>query len=240
MSQTKFNWDQIKPRPAEGYFSEIRSDLVGALGEFLGSLTFLLMGLGGIQAAATSNTATLMAAANEKSPSGSTSINTVATIDQLMFIAASMGLSLLGSAWIFYRATGAAFNPNVSLSLLLVGVISPVRFVLYSLAQMAASITACALLQAILPGPLTVTPSLGAGTTTVQGIFIESFTTAALILSVLFLAVEKHRATFIAPIGVALTLFSGHLFATVYTGAAMNTARAFGPSVITGFGTDHW
>lgn len=71
---------------------------------------------------------------------------------------------------------------------------------------------ACALLSALLPGPLAVTPALGAGTNLGQGLFIECFATCALILSVLFLAVEKHRATFLAPLGIGITLFAGHMF----------------------------
>lgn len=71
---------------------------------------------------------------------------------------------------------------------------------------------ACGLLQALLPGPLAVTPALGAGTNHAQGLFIECFVTCALVLSVLFLAVEKHRATYLAPIGIGITLFAGHMF----------------------------
>lgn len=222
---------------------DYKNDLVAAFGEFVGTLTFMLLGLGGIQAAGTSNTATLAQAASQTASTtskGSSAINTVASIQQLTYISVSMGLSLLFSAWIFYRATGAAFNPNVSFALLLVGVISPARFFVYVIAQFAGAIAASGLLEILLPGPLAVTPALGANTNSAQGVFIEAFITGALILSVLFLAVEKHRATFLAPLGIGITLFAGHLFAVVYTGAATNTARAFGPSVVTGFGNDHW
>lgn len=220
---------------------DIKHDLVAAFGEFVGTFTFMLLGLGGIQSAGTSNTASLARAATQGSGQpGASAINTVASIEQLTYISVSMGLSLLFSAWIFYRATGAAFNPNVSLALLLVGCISPARFFYYVIAQFLGAITASGLLVALLPGPLAVTPALGADTNAAQGVFIECFITCALVLSVLFLAVEKHRATFLAPVGIGITLFAGHLFAVVYTGAAMNTARALGPSIITGFGTDHW
>jgi aquaporin rerated protein, other eukaryote len=77
-----------------------------------------------------------------------------------------------------------------------------------------------------------------------QAIFIETFITAALCLAVLMLGAEKHRSTPFAPVGVGLTLFVGHLFAVFYTGAAMNTARAFGPAVVSGFNyadsSKHW
>jgi aquaporin related protein len=74
-----------------------------------------------------------------------------------------------------------------------------------------------------------------------QAVFIEAFITAALCLAVLMLGAEKHRSTPFAPVGVGLTLFACQLFAVVYTGGAMNTARAFGPAVVSGFPSGkHW
>lgn len=67
-----------------------------------------------------------------------------------------MGFSLIVSAWLFYRVTGSLFNPNVSLALLIVGVITPVRFVLYCIAQLLGAIAASALVIALTPGPLSV------------------------------------------------------------------------------------
>jgi glycerol uptake facilitator-like aquaporin len=52
---------------------------------------------------------------------------------------------------------------------------------------------------------------------------------------------SEHRATFMAPIGIGLTLFACQLMGTLWTGCGMNPARAFGPSVIsTSFPTYHW
>lgn len=64
--------------------------------------------------------------------------------------------------------------------------------------------------------------------------------TAQLVITVYFLAVEKHRATFLAPIGIGASLFIGHIASINLTGASMNPARTFGPSVITSFSTYHW
>jgi len=152
-----------------------------------------------------------------------------------------MGFSLLVSAWLFFRVTGGLFNPNVSLALLLVGVIRPVRFVLYCIAQMAGAVAASGLLLALLPGPISFNTFTQQSINPAQGVFIEMFITTALVLAVLMLAAEKHQATPFAPIGIGLTLFACHLFAVFYTGASMNTARSFGPAVVTGFKYNkHW
>jgi aquaporin related protein len=207
------------------HFSTLRDDAFAALLEFVGTVFFLLLGLGGIQAA------------TEEVASGSGG----STIEEVLYISTCMGFSLLVSAWLFFRVTGGLFNPNISLALLLVGVIRPVRFVLYCVAQMLGAVAASGLVLALTPGPLAVNTVLGSNINPVQGVFIEMFITAALVLSVLMLAAEKHRATPFAPIGIGLTLFASHLWAVFYTGAAMNTARSFGPAAVTGFPySKHW
>ncbi|KZO98906.1 aquaporin-like protein [Calocera viscosa TUFC12733] len=218
-------------------FGDLRSDLIAASLEFAGTIMFLIIGLGGIQAAATSSQ--LLSA--ESNPStGLQSTNAVKSIDQLLYISTSMGLGLLVAVWLFYRVTGGVFNPAVSTALLLVGTISPVRFVLYCLAQLGGAIVASAILLGLTPGQLVVTPSLGPGVNPAQGMFIEMFLTSFLVFAVLMLAAEKHRSTAFAPIGIGLTLFSCHLFGVLYTGAGMNAARSFGPAVVSGFNHDQW
>jgi len=119
-------------------FSTFKLDCKAAALEFVGTTFFLLLGLGGIQAA------------NSEAESSGT------TIGHVMYIATSMGFSLLVSAWLFYRVTGGLFNPNITLALFLVGVINPIRFVLFCIAQLVGSIAASALLLALTPGPLAV------------------------------------------------------------------------------------
>jgi aquaporin related protein len=51
-------------------------------------------------------------------------------------------------------------------------------------------------------------------------------------LSILLLAAEKHKATFIAPVGIGLALFVAELLGLYYTGGSVNPARSFGPSVV--------
>jgi aquaporin related protein len=55
------------------------------------------------------------------------------------------------------------------------------------------------------------------------------------------LAVEKHRGTFLAPIGIGLALFVAELAGVLFTGGSLNPARSFGPDVILGtFNHYHW
>lgn len=83
----------------------------------------------------------------------------------------------------------------------------------------------------MLPGPLAVVTTLSEGTSIAQGVFIEAFGTMLLVFAILMLAAEKHESTPVAPVGIGLALFVGELGCVLYTGGALNPARAFGPSV---------
>ena len=74
----------------------------------------------------------------------------------------------------------------------------------------------------------------------VRGLFLEMFLTAQLVLTVYFLAVEKHRSTYLAPIGIGISVFIAHICGTNYDGTSINPARSFGPDVVTSFPGYHW
>ena len=67
------------------------------------------------------------------------------------------------------------------------------------------------------------------------------FLTTQLVFTIFMLAAEKHRATFIAPVGIGLSLFIAELFGVYYTGGSLNPARSFGPCVVLhSFYSYHW
>lgn len=88
-----------------------------------------------------------------------------------------------------------------------VGALSWSRSLLLTIAQLTGGIAAAAAVSAMFPGPLNVGTTLGQGTTTIQGLFIEMFLTAQLVFTTFMLAAQEHRGAFIAPIGIGLSLF---------------------------------
>jgi aquaporin related protein len=99
----------------------------------------------------------------------------------------------------------------------LVRAITWLKAALLIVAQLLAAIAAAAVVLALFPGPLTVRTSLGRGTSVVRGLFIEMFLTFELIFSIFMLAAEKHRATFLAPLGIGAALFIAHLTGKSHT-----------------------
>lgn len=94
---------------------------------------------------------------------------------------------------------------------MLAGGLPPVRGALLLIPQMLGGMVAAGLVSCMFPGPLSVQTKLTGGTSIAQGLFIEMFLTAELVLTVLFLAAEKSKATFIAPVGIGLSLFVAEL-----------------------------
>lgn len=129
---------------------------------------------------------------------------------------------------------------QVTLALFLVGALNFVRAIIVLVAQLAAGIAAAAVVDGLIPGPLTVTNGLSNGTSIPQGLFLEMFLTAQLVLTVYFLAVEKHKSTFLAPVAIGVSVFIAHIAGTNYTGTSINPARSFGPAVVTKFVGIHW
>ncbi|KAL7794321.1 aquaporin-like protein [Trichoderma ceciliae] len=204
----------------------IRNEVVVVFGEFCGTFMFLLMSFIGTQAAIENNF-----------PGNP---DALLFPFSLMYIAASFGSALAVNVWVFYRVTGGMFNPAVTLGLVLVGAVRPIRGLLIFPTQIIAGIAAAAVTDALLPGPLLVANKLSSGTSIARGLFIEMFLTAQLVMTVYFLAVEKHRATFLAPLGIGLAVFIAHICGTNFTGTGINPARSFGPAVITDFTGYQW
>lgn len=107
------------------------------------------------------------------------------------------------------------------------------RAVLLCAVQCGAACFAAYLVNVMYPTPMRVGAALGSNATVTQGFFIELICTMMLVFTIIMLAKEKHRATFIAPIGIGLALFVGELASVNFTGGALNPARWLGPAAVT-------
>jgi aquaporin related protein len=172
----------------------MKNHFVAAVAEFVGTFMFLLFAFGGTNA--------VNAAPHQGQPT-----DLSANAARLLFISLCFGMSLAVNAWVFYRISGGLFNPAVTIALMVIGAVGLVRGVVVIISQLLGGIAAAGLVSGLLPGRLLVNTTLGGGTSVAQGFFIEVFLTAQLVLTILMLAVEKHQATFMAPIGIGLALF---------------------------------
>jgi aquaporin related protein len=93
----------------------------------------------------------------------------------------------------------------------LIGAITWVRCLLLIVSQSVATIAASYIVYALFNGGLNVGTELGGGTSNAQGIVIEMILTAQLAFTIFMLAAEQHAATYLAPIGIGLSLFIGEL-----------------------------
>ncbi|KAF1356235.1 aquaporin-like protein [Delphinella strobiligena] len=207
-----------------------RNHFIACCGEFVGTVLFLYFALSGTQVANSVN-----------SSAGLSVAETGSNPQQLQYIALCFGFSLAVNAWVFFRISGGLFNPAVTLGMCIIGALPWFRGCLLFVTQLLGGIVAAALVSCMFPGDLNVRTTLGGNTTIVQGLFIEMFLTAQLVFTIFMLAAEKHKGTFIAPVGIGLSLFIAELTGVFFTGGSLNPARSFGPALVDlEFAGYHW
>ncbi|KAL1961804.1 hypothetical protein VTN77DRAFT_1016 [Rasamsonia byssochlamydoides] len=193
-----------------------RNNVVAMLGEFVGTFLFLFWSFAGTQIA------------NTPTPAPGAGPNHAA----LLYASLSFGFSLTVNVWAFYRVSGGLFNPSVTLALYLVGGLPLLRSVLVFIAQILGGLAAAGVASCLFPGSLNVETTLGGGTSISRGLFIEMFLTTQLVFVVIMLAAVKHKATYLAPVGIGLSFFVTELCGIYYTGGSLNFARSLGPAVV--------
>ncbi|KAJ4988198.1 MIP family channel protein [Stagonosporopsis vannaccii] len=221
--------ESAKKRRQGGFTSKWRNELVAMTAEFCGTFLFLFFAFGGTQVANTAAVADDAATAGQQGNSITQTPNT----SVLLYISLIFGFSLMVNVWVFFRVSGGLFNPAVTLGLYLIGALTTIRAILCFISQMLAGMCAAAVVSAMFPGDLNVSTTLGQGVSIAQGVFMEMFLTSLLIITIFMLAAEKHKATFLAPIGIGLALFVAEMVGVFYTGGSLNPTRSFGPCVVT-------
>lgn len=163
---------------------------------------------------------------------------------------------------------GANFQSQVTLGLCLAGGVPWLRGAVVVPMQLLGAIFAGVVVKALNPYDIAnVNTSLAPNVSPAQGFVFEVILTAQLVFVILMLAVEKHKASFIAPLGIGLALFVaqiagespavGCLIPTwcssdheltwlsapgvYFTGGSLNPARSLGCAVAAhAFPRNHW
>ncbi|KAF4447466.1 hypothetical protein F53441_9015 [Fusarium austroafricanum] len=238
----KLEWNELSPKEKSEIMrlpltqwmnSNFKNHFVASLGELIGTTMFLFFAFAGTEVA------NIQAKTDSKTTTGEAtgSLN----VSKLLYISVIFGFSLMVNVWVFFRISGGLFNPAVTVAMLMVKAISMTRAVCLFLSQILGSMLASVMVRYLFPETFNVRTTLGGGASLVQGVFIEALLTAELVFTIFMLAKEKHRATFIAPVGIGLALFIAEMVGVQFTGGSLNPARSFGPCVITGdFDTEHW
>lgn len=160
----------------------------------------------------------------------------------------SFGFSIFVLAYTFGKISGGHINPAVTLAMLLVAKISPLRAFVYLCAQMAGAFTS-ALLLGLTFGTLEhshfgVTDfELGKlpNTPTGRAFFVEFILTFLLLLVVNLAGDTNGKRSIMAPLAVGTSVAVAHLVAVPITGCGINPARSFASCVAADlFGTSYW
>ncbi|KAI9026739.1 aquaporin-like protein [Hyaloraphidium curvatum] len=205
-----------------GLRGKMAKEAVQGLGELIGTVLFLFCGFGALESAATI-----------EANAGMTNLT----------VAFGFGIGLLVNCWVFFRFTGGLFNPALTFAVFASNprTFGWRRFIIYTAAQLAGGIAAAAMADACFPTNNVVTVNFpDNGTTAGQATVLELIGTYLLTSVVLMGAVEKSRATFLAPLAIGLTLFVVVLILNPFTTSAINPAKALGSAVVSGFWLNHW
>jgi aquaporin Z len=165
----------------------------------------------------------------------------------LVGIALAHGLALVIFISAFGAASGAHFNPAVTIGLWSIGKINVPNAVAYIIAQCLGAFVATWALMSIIPaGVLTTikwgTPlvNIDGGATVVGALLAEIVLTFFLVAVIYGTAVHERAPKFIGGLCIGLTVTCDILMGGPISGAAMNPARHLAPSVLGGFCDNSW
>jgi len=194
------------------------------LGEFLGSLLFVVLGAGTVIV-----TGGLL---GEKLASA-----------RLLVIALAHGLAFLLLVAATLPISGGHLNPAITFAAMLTRQISVTKGLFYMVAQCAGAVAGALLLMLIIPAETYGTLGahrLGPNVTVAGGVTTEIVLTFMLVSAVLATTMGGSRRAALGLAAIGLTGILGYLFAVPLTGGSMNPARSFGPAFVTGVWRDHW
>ncbi|XP_050389863.1 aquaporin AQPAe.a isoform X2 [Patella vulgata] len=159
--------------------------------------------------------------------------------NQVVLVALCFGFTLATLVQCFGHISGAHFNPVVSLVMALTCKVTPLRGIMYSIAQCGGSIAGAALLYGITPGvcqnEMGITRVM-TGLNHWKAFGIEAILTYILVFSVFATIDPNRRELGSKPLAIGIAAALCHLAGFRFTGSAINPARSLGPAFV----MSHW
>ncbi len=171
----------------------------------------------------------------------------LATAGSIEIAAFSFGLSIAVLAAGAGPISGGHINPAVTFAFVLTNRMTPVRGLMYIVAQLVGGCLGVALLRAFMVDELFLSiPGAGgndiseAVTNNLAAVGVEATITFMLVWTIFATAVSPRGSGNLAPLYIGLAVVIIHLVSIPLTGTGANPARTFGPAVIMGRWDDHW
>ncbi len=157
-------------------------------------------------------------------------------------IAHGLAIALLVTATA--NISGGHINPAVTFAAVLTGRMSVYLGGAYVVAQLVGAVVGAFLLKIVIDSPFEGNlgaHALGPGVDgEAAGLLVEIFLTFALVFVVFASAMDPRGRGALAPIAIGFIFLVDSLVGIPLTGASMNPARSFGPSLVANFWEDHW
>ena len=145
------------------------------------------------------------------------------------------GISLAVIIYCIVAQSGGHLNNTVTWSMMLSGHMAFVQGLAYIVCQFVGAIVGAALTRALKPDTLLNPGCFGpVGISHAKLFGMEFMATTLLIVTVYGVAIAQKGSGNVGPLAIGLSLLATALAIGPYTGAALNTARVLGPSVVYG------
>lgn len=138
--------------------------------------------------------------------------------DSLVSTALSFGLTVTCLVACLGHVSGCHINPAVTVGMLVNGQCSPIRAVIYIVAQLLGGVAGAAILQGLLVGSSNLCATV-LHVSIVQGVLVEAFICFLLILVICNVCESNQN---LAPVIIGLAVTAGHLFAVSFPLSSLN------------------
>lgn len=155
------------------------------------------------------------------------------------WISVMFGFIVMAMIYAFGDASGAHFNPAVSIAFSAANKFPPALLLPYMASQFGGAAAASALLHSIFPANEYLGSTNPSGTE-LQSFIIEFFLALFLMLIIMSVAHGFKEVGRFAGLLIGIVIFLEAYYAGPITGASMNPARSFGPALVSGHMEHLW